>query len=317
MLTRRVVGSTLPHGRFWHTPRVTKNTSDFWMAIATVLPVLGLALLLVTRSQLVHSLERKLPLASALFPFIICLPGVVVVELIALNALLNPTATNVLLETVAMMVVALHVGLLFMSPLVSLIYVTYGHWFAEPRTVLAMRRAKRGVRRNLREMRRTRRTLERLIVRSTNTLARRAVAFREKPFDPGEPVWLITAGRAELVSAFRETEIETSIISEALAKLDKKVREARKQQDSARRNFRNAYARTSLGSFNVSVGHVQILDEGARQFDTELPRALAELDAMYRNITGHLPARPGRRPDLAAAVARELERLDAEAADPG
>ena len=51
--------------------------------------------------------------------------------------------------------------------------------------------------------------------------------------------------------------------------------------------------------------------------DPTLPRALADIDALYRDATGHLPARPGREPDLAAAVARELERLDAEATDLG
>lgn len=287
------------------------------MAIATVLPVLGLALLLVARSHLIDLVEKKRPLALALFPFIVCLPSIVVVELVALAALLQPNAIGAYWETVALCVVALHLGLLFWSPLVMLVSVIYGHWFIDGKTFLASRRAARQVRSSLRKVRRTQREFKKLIVRLTSALDGRAVWLRELPFNPTEPVGLVAARRAKLVSDARDAEFESSRIASKLAELDEEVREVKRQQGARRRNSTNGYARLLLNSFNVSVGHVQASNEGPREFDTELPRALAELDALYRDVTGHLPARPGREPNLAAAVARELERMDAEATDLG
>jgi hypothetical protein len=44
--------------------------------------------------------------------------------------------------------------------------------------------------------------------------------------------------------------------------------------------------------------------------DPLLALALAAIDVEYRAITGRLPERPGRDPDLAEAVRRQIEADD-------
>lgn len=263
-----------------------QNHSDYWVTIATVLPVLGLALLLVARAQFGTSLSR--PRWSVYFDGLLfgaVLIGVIVQFYAALNILSGAWEDTESWRSWSTSTAFAATAVLFGTPLLNLLMLVFFH----PNQTMLGRDYARRVGRDLRRVKRKQKRADRELMKQyaeiTTKLESAAVAFRERPFSATRPIAEEVQERKLLVGAASLVEHEIAQNEETRKKSREELREVQKEYDDILLEVRKVFMRSMWSLFSASIGHADPAD-----FSDEEPTSE---DATPKLIV----ARPAPRPD--------------------
>jgi hypothetical protein len=246
--------------RFCHTLGVEQN-DDFWMAIATTLPMLGLTLLLVARTQLRRALESRFAMVLLGCVFAPALLGLPVVEIVALSALAKIPVSDAWMG-VALFVFMSTTVALFVAPGLNLLAVILAPLGA--RATLLMWSGRWLARRMEWENRRSRRELGRIIQIETGRIEMISAAVWRSTRTRAQSESNLRALRRWYLSEASQLEVIAQEFELRMQGADGRRESLVSQNRAMVREMRAASSLSAWGGFSGSIGQ-----EGADEAQVE------------------------------------------------
>ncbi|QUC01093.1 hypothetical protein [Cellulosimicrobium cellulans] len=264
---------------------MSEDYTDFWVMIATVLPVLGLAVLVVARAQLVNSLSAPrwvLLINASIFAFAI---STIIVHFYAsLQILAGEWEDTRNWRLLAINAALAAITVLFGLPLMNLAVLALRHPLSRE-SRFYYRKIARLLREQKRLARKTRRQLFRDYAEMTGTLESAAERLREEPFEPARPITDFAQRRDLIVSAARLVEQGVARGEAERAKIEREILERQERQEEMYANATRQFGRSLWDLFSASIGHTETEDSNGEESTNaaETPKLIV--------------ARPAPRPD--------------------
>ena len=229
---------------------------DFWVTIATVLPVFGLALLLVARAEVARSLTLpRFALALDAILFGATLIQLALSEFISLLILSGEIQETANWRALARSAATWSILVLFMTPLVNLLRMAL--W--RPMVTREGRRALKDIRRSMRsrkrDLRAHRKKLRSQFQQMTDKLEEMASDLREEPFNPRAPISTMVERREWLRSYAWEVEHTVAEGEEGIRKSEGALVKSKESQDDLMMEVRKRQFQFLWSLFSSSIGH--------------------------------------------------------------
>lgn len=251
-----------------HTFRV-EQSENFWMTIATIVPVFGLALLLVARAQFRESVGSRWNMAWLGITFVPPLLGAPFVEMVALAALLGERVSD-WWASLAMLVVLLAAVSLFISPALNILFAVFPGLVGAGSAVI--RRNRRIVRSARRTMLQQRSSLDRIFRIETGRLDEISSAVWRAVERDGASSLAVERLRSRYVGEVRQLELAAQELEFSYRRSQAIYRQASANYDGLVAASRRATVLISWGLFSSTIGQ-----EGLDQAREEARIAIDEL----------------------------------------
>lgn len=252
----------------WHTALVNEN-DNYWMAIATILPVLGLALLLVARVQFRQAVESRAALAWLGVSTIPALLGIPIVEIVALLALAN-TALPDWWMLVALYVFGVSTFSLFLGPAASLVHAVVAPVGKEARIVA--RQTRRAVSEGRRLIKQHRKTVDGILRKEEQLLGMVSSAVWRSVEADASIVSNPDLLKNRYLSEVRQLELIAQEFDHKYRRYDATLESLATNTQKVLRGFRKAASLAAWGAFSGAVGQ-----EGADEALAEASEGLTAL----------------------------------------